>query len=140
VPDLEENIGVVSSDAAHFIGILKPMGVRSKKGVKVMPDTFVIIKSRASILNKFRCCPIPKRRKAIELIAKELNTMICGIINCYHKFDNGSTCYVWNLLYARLLKWAKWEKGLYKYAAIRWLKTKYKENPQLFAHWRFVFP
>jgi len=74
------------------------------------------------------------------MLAKELNPMIRGIINYYHKFENGSMRYVWNQLNARLLKWVKWEKGLYKYAAIRWLKSKYKASPDLFAHWRLVFP
>ena len=47
---------------------------------------------------------------------------------------------VWNQVNARLLKCVKWEKDLYKYAATRWLKTKYKENPRLFAHWQWVSP
>ena len=56
--------------------------------------------------------------------------MLRGIINYYHKFENRSMRCIWNQLNARLLKWVKWEKGLYKYAAIRWLKTKYKESPK----------
>ncbi len=36
---------------------------------------------------------------------------------------------VWNALNHRLLKWVKWEKGLYKYAAVRWLQRQYKERP-----------
>jgi hypothetical protein len=32
---------------------------------------------------------------------------------------------VWNGLNQRLLKWVKWEKGLYKYASVRWLKQQY---------------
>jgi len=45
---------------------------------------------------------------------------------------------VWNQLNARLLKWVKWEKDLYKMASVRYLKTKYKERPNLFAHWLLV--
>jgi hypothetical protein len=33
---------------------------------------------------------------------------------------------VWNQLNHRLLKW---EKGLYKYASLRWLRSCYKANP-----------
>jgi RNA-directed DNA polymerase len=47
---------------------------------------------------------------------------------------------VWNQLNHRLLKWVKWEKGLFKYAALRWLRGRYKENPGLFAHWKLVQP
>jgi len=47
---------------------------------------------------------------------------------------------VWNQLNARLLKWVKWEKDLDKMASVKYLKTKYKEKPNLFAHWLLVYP
>ena len=74
------------------------------------------------------------------MLAKELNPMICGTINYYHKFENSSMRYVWNQLNTRLLKWVIWEKGMYKCAAIRWLMTKYKEKPDLFVHWPLDYP
>ena len=124
-----------------FLGFsIKPWGVKTNKGVKAMPGTFVSIKSRTSILEKVKSWSIHKRRKPLEVIAKELNPKIQGIINYYHKFESGSMRYVWNQVNTRLLKWVKWEKDLYKYAAIQWLKTKYKENPRLFAHWQWVSP
>jgi len=124
-----------------FLGFcIKPVGVITTKGVKSLPGTYVSINSRVGILREFKSWKIHMRRRPIEQIALELNPMIRGIINYFHKFENGSMRYVWNQLNARLLKWVKWEKGLYKYAAIRWLKAKYKENPTLFAHWRLVYP
>jgi hypothetical protein len=47
---------------------------------------------------------------------------------------------VWSQLNHRLLKWVKWEKGLYKYASLEWLRRKYEEQPDLFAHWKLVQP
>lgn len=38
----------------------------------------------------------------------------------------------WNGINHRLLKWVKWEKGLYKYAAVKWLRLQYKMNPNLY--------
>jgi hypothetical protein len=38
------------------------------------------------------------------------------------------------------LKWVRWEKGLFKWAAIRYLRSKYKESPLLFEHWRLCVP
>ena len=73
-------------------------------------------------------------------IAKELKQIIQGVINYYCKFSIGHTRYIWNQLNARLLKWVKWEKGLYKMASVRWLKKKYKELPALFPHWKLVCP
>jgi hypothetical protein len=66
--------------------------------------------------------------------------MIRGIINYYGKFSIGHMRRIWNQLNARLLKWVKWEKGLFKMASVRWLKKKYKENPMLFEHWKLVYP
>jgi hypothetical protein len=34
----------------------------------------------------------------------------------------------------------KWEKDLYKKASVRYLKTKHKEKPDLFAHWSLEYP
>lgn len=124
-----------------FLGFsIQPWGVKTSKGIKALPGTFVSIKSRTSMLEKVKSWSIHKRRKSLEEIAKELNPKIQGMINYYQKFERGSMRYIWNQVNARLLKWVKWEKDLYKYAAVRWLKTKYKEHPQLFAHWQWVYP
>jgi RNA-directed DNA polymerase len=127
--------------AYDFLGFtIKPNMVKFKERLKVVPSTFVSTKSKKSITQKFKSMAIHKRRKPLEEIAKEMNPIIRGIINYYHKFENGSMRIVWNQLNHRLLKWVKWEKGLYKYAAVRWLKHKYKEQPRLFAHWSLVHP
>jgi hypothetical protein len=47
---------------------------------------------------------------------------------------------VWGELNVRLMKWAKWEKGLFKYASIKYLKTKYIEQLSLFLHWLLIYP
>ncbi|MCH7399101.1 hypothetical protein MM236_13935 [Belliella sp. DSM 107340] len=44
-----------------------------------------------------------------------LNPVIRGLLNYYHKFRGESIREVWNQLNHRLLKWVKWEKGLYKW-------------------------
>jgi hypothetical protein len=62
------------------------------------------------------------------------------VINYYHKFSDNHMRYVWNQLNARLLKWVKWEKGLYKYRSLSWLRLQYKKHPELFPHWRLVHP
>ena len=91
-------------------------------------------------MEKFKQLNIHKWRKPLEGIAKEINPIVRGIINYYHKFWEGDMRTVWNQLNARLLKWVKWEKDLYKKASVRYLKTKYKERPNLFAHWILVHP
>ena len=47
---------------------------------------------------------------------------------------------IWIQVNARLLKWVKWEKDWGKKRALSYLRTRYKENPALFVHWRLVHP
>ncbi len=105
-----------------------------------MPSIFISNKSKSSVLQKFKELNIHKRRKSIELIAKELKPIIDGVINYYCKFSIGKLRYIWYQLNLRLLKWVKWEKGLYKNASLKWLRKKYKEQPTLFPHWNLVHP
>jgi hypothetical protein len=48
-----------------------------------------------------------------------------GIIGYFHHFWNAGMRAVWNQLNHRLLKWVKWEKGLFKYDALRRLRGRY---------------
>ena len=105
-----------------------------------MVSGFMSTKSKTSVLAKFKSFHIHKWRKPIEEIALKLKPVIQGVMNYYCKFWTAHTHYVWYQLNARLLKWVKWEKGLYKRAAIKWLKQKYKEKPRLFPHWQLVCP
>jgi RNA-directed DNA polymerase len=124
-----------------FLGFsIRPQMVQFKDKLKVVPSISISTKSRQSVLAKFKEFAIHKRRIPLEKIAKQLNPVIRGVVNYYHHYSNGHMRYVWNQLNARLLKWVKWEKGLYKYAAIRWLKQQYKSNPRLFVHWELVHP
>jgi group II intron reverse transcriptase/maturase len=126
-----------------FLGFtIRPSSYKhpSRAEVKTIPSLFVSQKSKTSILEKFGAMRIHKKRKSLEEVAKDLNPVIRGIINYYHKFRKSDMRNVWWQLNNRLLKWVKWEKGLYKQACIRYLKTKYKERPNLFSHWLLVCP
>jgi len=124
-----------------FLGFtLKPVMVKLKAKCKLMPGSFVSIKSRTAMLDKFKAFQIHKRRKPLEEIANLLNPVIRGMDNYFQKLRGEQIRFVWNQLNQRLLKWVKWEKGLYKMAAVKWLKTKYKQSPGLFYHWKWVQP
>ena len=125
----------------NFLGFsIRPV-MREINGRNIlMPGTFVSISSKKAIRRMFSEMEIHKKRKPIEALARELNPIIEGIIQYFHKFWEGGMRDVWNQLNHRLLKWVKWEKGLYKYASLRWLQRQYKVNPQLFGHWRLVQP
>ena len=124
-----------------FLGFtFRPLWNKTSKGYKLMVSSFMSTKSKTSVLAKFKSFHIHKWRKPIEEIAVKLKPVIQGVMNYYCKFWTAHTYYVWYQLNERLLKWVKWEKGLYKKAAINWLKQKYKEKPRLFPHWQLVHP
>jgi RNA-directed DNA polymerase len=124
-----------------FLGFtIRPSSFKSKDKVKTIPSIFISQKSKNSIIEKFKTLKIHKKRKTIEQVAKEINPIISGIINYYHKFRKSDMVNVWRQLNERLLKWVKWEKDLYKKASVRYLKTKHKEKPDLFAHWSLEYP
>jgi RNA-directed DNA polymerase len=124
-----------------FLGFtIRPSPFKYTDKVKTIPSIFVSQKSKNSLMEKFRNLNIHKRRTTLEEIAKMMNPILRGIINYYHKFRKSDLQNVWRQLNARLLKWVKWEKGLYKKASVRYLKTKHKEKPNLFLHWLLVYP
>ena len=124
-----------------FLGFtIHPHWVKVNSRMMLMPTMSMSRKSKISVVDKFRELNIHKRRIPIEVIAKELHPIIQGIMNYYCKFSTNHTREVWNQLNTRLLKWVKWEKGLYKMASLRWLQRKYKESPLLFPHWQVVNP
>jgi len=126
-----------------FLGFsIRPRAYKTKSTgkVKAIPSICISQKSKTGIMEKFKEMKLHKRRKSLEEIAKEINPVLRGIINYYHHFWEGDMRIVWNQLNARILKWVKWEKDLYKMGSVRYLKTKYKEKPNLFAHWLLVHP
>jgi len=124
-----------------FLGFtLRPHWCKTSKGYRVMITSFISTKSMSSVLEKFSKMKIHKWRKSIECLSKELRPIIRGVMNYYCKFWSQHTRYLWSQLNHKLLKWVKWEKGLYKMAAVRWLRKKYRENPRLFPHWELVYP
>ena len=122
-----------------FLGFtIEPHWFRTKSGCQLMPRSVISKQSVSSILGKFK--RVHKWRKSIEELAKELNPVIRGVMNYYCKFWSYHTHNLWYQLNNRLKKWVKWEKGMYKLASVRWLKKKYAERPNLFAHWKLVYP
>jgi len=124
-----------------FLGYtFKPRWTKTKVGFKVMIVPGISEQSMKSVSEKIRKMRIHKWRKPIEYIAHELRPILRGVINYYCKFASWATNKLWMDLNAKLRKWVKWEKGLYKHKAFKWLHTKWKEQPDLFPHWALVHP
>ncbi len=122
---------------------IRPLWSKTSKGNKLMVSSFMSTKSKTRVLAKFSSFNIHKWRKPLEVIAQQLTPVIRGVLNYYGKFWTAHLYKLWYQLNQRLLKWVHpiaigWEKGLYKTAAIKWLKLQYKEMPRLFPHWQLV--
>lgn len=124
-----------------FLGFkIKPHVIQCRDKARLMPGIFISQKSKQSAFKKFRELNLHKWRKPITELAKVLNPIVRGLSNYYQKFWDGLMSHIWHQLNQRLLKWVKWEKGLYGRAAKRWLRSIYKDHPGLFLHWRWVHP
>jgi group II intron reverse transcriptase/maturase len=124
-----------------FLGFtVKPASFKFKDKIKAIPGIFVSHKAKTAIRQKFRELNIHKWRTSLERIAQRINPIIRGVINYYLKFRLNDLREIWIQLNARLLKWIKWEKDFRKKRAINYLRAKFKENPNLFEHWRLVHP
>jgi group II intron reverse transcriptase/maturase len=124
-----------------FLGFtIRPQWCKIKGKGMLMPSIFISKKSEKSILAKFKAMQLHKKRISLEALAKELRPIIRGIINYYGKFSKGHLRLICHQLNVRILKWVKWEKGLYKMSALNWLRGKFKTTPQLFPHWILVNP
>lgn len=124
-----------------FLGFtLRIQMVKTKVGLKLMTTCVISNKSKSSVLAKFRWMKIHKMRTSIDVVSTKLKPVIRGIINYYCKFWSGHTNGLWYQLNIRLIKWVMWQKDLSIRSAIRWLKEKYKAQPNLFPHWALVRP
>src|SRR5690606_29932083 len=117
-----------------------PVSREVKGGRRLLPGIIVSNSSKKAMRERCRQWEIHKHRIPIRELARLLNPVIRGLINYYQKLWQAGMRPVWNRLNHRLLKWVKWEKGLYKYASVSWLKRQYKETPGLFEHWKLVQP
>lgn len=124
-----------------FLGFtLKPWWCETSKGYRYLTTTFISTQSVKAILGKFRKMKIHKWRRSLEEVSKVLTPIIRGIKNYYCKFWYGHTIYLWMRIDEHILKWVRWEKGMRKRAALRWLKKKCRENPKLLPHWELASP
>ncbi|PTX10520.1 group II intron reverse transcriptase/maturase [Pontibacter mucosus] len=124
-----------------FLGFTwRPHWRQTSKGMRLMVSHFISTKSISSVLHKLSRMHIHRWRKPLEEVAQVLRPVIQGVINYYCRFWSSHTHYLWLQLNTRLLKWAKWEKGLPMREAVRWMRKRYREKPGLFPHWQLVRP
>ena len=95
-----------------FLGFtIRPEAYNHAGKIKAIPGIYVSRKSRTCIGQKFGELNLHKWRTTLEHIAREINPILNGIINYYHKFRKSDMKLVWIQLNGKLLKWIKMGKG-----------------------------
>ena len=115
---------------------------RSPKGTRFKSFSPAVSKEALKkMAREIRRLKIHRRTEmSIEEIAKMLNPKLRGWIYYYGKFRLVCLKHFLHRLNVRLLKWIRNKYKALRYrvrAAKSWLKNVYKNNPDLFAHWRF---
>jgi RNA-directed DNA polymerase len=122
-----------------FLGYtFQPRMCRTKKGLKLMFFPGMSIKAKKSIMDKIRSFHVDRSSMPIQRIAAILNPMLRGWINYYCKFSKWTTEDLWKWLNAKLVQWAKRIRKFPKRRAFKWLRSVYKTQPDLFAHWQIT--
>lgn len=116
--------------------------VRSPKGRRFKSFSPAVSKEALKkMAREIRRLRIHRRTEmSIEEVAKMLNPKLRGWIYYYGKFRLVCLKHFLHRLNVRLLKWIRNKYKALRYrvrAAKSWLKNVYKNNPDLFAHWRF---
>lgn len=126
-----------------FLGFtFRPRSVRDKQGrffVSFSPA--VSRKALKAMRKKIKEHPAIKQLFSLDIreVASAINPILQGWINYYARFRKSAMSPVYDYLNEKLMKWARRK---YKHLIRRktrsseWLKQLYRQQPNLFAHWR----
>jgi len=101
----------------------------------------ISMKAKKKISKEIRSWNLHERSdKSLLDLANMFNLRLQGYINYYSKFYKSAMYPLFQRLNERLAHWVsrKFKRcRRHKTRAIRWLGSMYKQNPTLFAHWKF---
>jgi group II intron reverse transcriptase/maturase len=113
-------------------------------GMKLLYQASVAPKARKRMMLQLKYAKLHRRTQKIEQLAYLLNEKVRGWIAYFGKFAHSSMLEMYAHINFRLVKWCKKKYKKFTGAAITWLRQKWKEQPNLFAHWQqttwFCYP
>ena len=79
---------------------------------------------------------------SLEEVAEFINPRVRGWINYFQIFNKRDLHKIFQVLHFRLLKWirSKYKTLKSKKQSVRWFKHQRNQQPNLFAHWTFMYP
>ena len=129
-----------------FLGIrFKPRKAKNRKTGEIFTDfgpDSISKKSLKKILDRVKDKLHRKERLRIEELSEELAAPVRGWINYFGKINMRILQPVMNTINGRIIKWAvnrhKSLNGSSKQAR-KWLRSIYRDYPNMFVHWRYGF-
>jgi group II intron reverse transcriptase/maturase len=113
-------------------------------GMKLLYQAHVSPKARKRMMLQLKYEKLHRRTQRIEQLANLLNKKVRGWIAYFGKYAHSSMLEIYAHINFRLVKWCKKKYKKFTGAAITWLRQKWKEKPNLFAHWQqtnwFCYP
>jgi len=124
-----------------FLGYtFRPRICNTNQGWQLLYVPCMSRKAKVSVLENIKELTLHKCKGTIQQIADLLNPRIRGWMNYYCRWSKWTTTWIWRVMNLKLIKWLKWNRRFNKKRAVKWLKSVYKTNPKLFAHWDLVHP
>ncbi|WP_069661364.1 group II intron reverse transcriptase/maturase [Arcticibacter eurypsychrophilus] len=96
--------------------------------------------SMKSVRTKVKDFGLTKFKGKVQALSQKLNPQIRGWMAYYCKFTKWATLKLWRWLNLKLYRWVMKNKGYNKLKAIKWMKSVYQTQPNLFAHWQLCRP
>jgi RNA-directed DNA polymerase len=113
-------------------------------GMKLLYQASVAPKARKRMMLQLKYEKLHRRTQKIEQLADLLNEKVRGWIAYFGKFAHSSMLEIYAHINFRLVKWCKKKYKKFTGDAITWLRLKWQEKPNLFAHWQqtnwFCYP
>jgi group II intron reverse transcriptase/maturase len=118
----------------------QPRWCCTKSGGALLYQPVMSRQAKKNVMDKIRQMRIHQKKINIQEMSVLLNTKVRGWMNYYCEFNKHSTRNLWWMLNLRLIKWVMNNRKFNLLKAIRWLKSVYKKQPRLFAHWQIAWP
>ena len=124
-----------------FLGYtFRPRYCPTKEGWRLLFTPCMSQVAKTKVLQDIKWMNIRQQTGTIQQLASMINPKVRGWINYYCKVNKWTTGIVWWTLHLRIVKWIKKIRKMSTNKVVKWLKSIFARQPDLFAHWQLQRP
>lgn len=124
-----------------FLGYtFKPRYCPTKKGLSLLFTPCMSTHSKNDVREKIRKLINRSFKGSVQQLAQMLNQKVRGWFQYYCQYNKYTTIDLWYWLNGKVINWVMKNRHFGKRRAVRWLKTIYSTNPDMFIHWQLSHP